>query len=512
AHYARTLKPIATSQAPSKLPRRPTIQAKQSTKTAQVRPADTTLLALSHHWHPPTPSLNCFVLSLSLSSTSTLVVLLQPRLPHSGLTRWHAPCLGLQAPSAHATPPLHLDIPLSMSVLWSSHLRTFLVTFPHPVLHLCFSIGSAHDHKTDATSVRCGSASCNDDKPLISTVALRPLFRLLHVLASPTLPCPVIWSYGYLFTDYGNGWLLSSKSYSTNTVIVQAFSEVVYVTNSFPLSTDHSLTRRFALSRWEVKDLRKTDSETDSDADSGTDSETMNRCQNRSKIRIGQNRSESVPASRAGTRQNRFLNRKQNRVPKHAAQAPKEPARCKAAYLRTKVPKVKAKAAVKQLKKAKKKRRRPTATAAEDSADKGGKVGHQRVVRNRWWADVILLTSVRRKQIFQKQTGIDVQNGVVKVVSDSAPILKSESVPESASEAVSESVFGRSLTSPIVVQGWAALASPFGPSKVSRGASKAFVVITCGMRAKGDGKSAGRPIKTEHAGKQNPAQSEAICR
>jgi hypothetical protein len=60
---------------------------------------------------------------------------------------------------------------------------------PHPVLHLCFSIGSlsvsaqflrslpprfapyqpcphlyAHDHKTDATSVRCGSASCNDDK------------------------------------------------------------------------------------------------------------------------------------------------------------------------------------------------------------------------------------------------------------------------------------------------------------------------------------------------------------
>ncbi|KAJ7245098.1 hypothetical protein C8J57DRAFT_1524593 [Mycena rebaudengoi] len=225
-----------------------------------------------------------------------------------------------------------------MSVLWSPHLRTFLVTFPHPVLHLCFSIGSlsvsaqflrslpprfapyqpcphlyAHDHKTDATSVRCGSASCNDDKPLISTVALRLLFRLSHVLASPTLPCPVIcfttesaqlsrplptlavcvavtlrdvnadrprrvalgrssaapaptnlclptlahqaqplWpflvttinpvtsqSYGYLFTDYGNGCpylrLLSSKSYSTNTVIVQAFSEVVYVTNGFPI-------------------------------------------------------------------------------------------------------------------------------------------------------------------------------------------------------------------------------------------------------------------------------------
>ncbi|KAJ7247756.1 hypothetical protein C8J57DRAFT_1673571 [Mycena rebaudengoi] len=198
-----------------------------------------------------------------------------------------------------------------MSVLWSPHLRTFLVTFPHPVLHLCFSIGSlsvsaqflrslpprfapyqpcphlyAHDHKTDATSVRCGSASCNDDKPLISTVALRLLFRLSHVLASPTLPCPVIcFTVGYqscriysatLLTTTvfrpgvdrvcaaeptsadpsGVLWLsfhrlrersrsltagcpylrlLSSKSYSTNTVIVQAFSEVVYVTNGFPI-------------------------------------------------------------------------------------------------------------------------------------------------------------------------------------------------------------------------------------------------------------------------------------
>ncbi|KAJ7254513.1 hypothetical protein C8J57DRAFT_1236751 [Mycena rebaudengoi] len=119
-----------------------------------------------------------------------------------------------------------------MSVLRTLHLRAFLVTFPHPLLHLSFSIGSlyhraAHDRKTDAASAQCCSASCGDSKGLILTVAPQPLF---YVPSSG------------LMAIFHRLWerLLSSESYSPNTVIVQAFSrhfsKVVYVTNGFSIA------------------------------------------------------------------------------------------------------------------------------------------------------------------------------------------------------------------------------------------------------------------------------------
>jgi hypothetical protein len=55
------------------------------------------------------------------------------------------------------------------------------------------------------------------------------------------------------------------------------------------------------------------------------------------------------------------------------SEAPKEPARPKAASLRTKVPSAKAKAAAKQLKK-KKQKKKTDGDSSEDSADEGDNV------------------------------------------------------------------------------------------------------------------------------------------
>ncbi|KAJ7272289.1 hypothetical protein C8J57DRAFT_1225826 [Mycena rebaudengoi] len=157
-----------------------------------------------------------------------------------------------------------------MSVLWSPHLRTFLVTFPHPLLHLCFSIGSlsARSFSDRYLPVLPLTSHALTSRPTTARL-MRPVRGVAapHVTMTSRLSQLSLFDHFSVFRIY---WLLqhshvpssglmanfsglrerllSSKSYSTNTVIVQAFSEVVYVTNGFPI-VNRPLTVHFS-QRW----------------------------------------------------------------------------------------------------------------------------------------------------------------------------------------------------------------------------------------------------------------------